>query len=230
MKAEDITQTLNDWNATQCIIKTSRFGYDGKGQIFHKDGADATESWTSLNTDEAIIEGVIDFDYEVSVIIARDTQGGVAIYPPTKNEHKNHILDKTHYPSPLSNAQINQAEEVAKNIADAVGLVGVMALELFVTKSGELLANEIAPRTHNSGHWTIDACAISQFENHVRCACDLPVGAPAPHSHAVMHNLIGDDIKRLNEYYAMDSAHVHMYGKTESRQGRKMGHVTILKT
>ena len=229
-KAQDITDTLNNWKASECIIKTSRFGYDGKGQVFHRDNDKIEDSWLNLNTDEAVIEGVINFDYEVSVIIARDTFGKAAIYPPTKNEHKNHILDKTYYPSPLSEAQSIKAKQMAHNIANAVELVGVMALELFVTKDGELIANEIAPRTHNSGHWTIDACTVSQFENHVRCVCGLPVGDTTPHvKTAEMHNLIGDDIKKLKNYYIMDNVHVHMYGKTESRSGRKMGHVTILK-
>lgn len=227
--ADDITSVLQDWQTGQCIIKTARFGYDGKGQIFHKDNANVQESWHNLNTQEAVIEGIIDFDYEVSVIIARDINGGTAVYPTVKNAHKNHILDKTFYPSPLPADLEQQAHDMAEKIAQKVALVGVLALELFVTKDGQLLANEIAPRTHNSGHWTIDACTTSQFDNHVRCVCGLPVGAPAPHSHAEMHNLIGDDIERLDEYMATQGAHIHLYGKTEARVGRKMGHVTILK-
>ncbi|CAG0907484.1 unnamed protein product, partial [Cyprideis torosa] len=143
----------------------------------------------------------------------------MAVYPPVKNEHKNHILDKTFYPAPLPIDLQEQAAEMARKIADAVDLVGVLALELFVTKDGKLLANEIAPRTHNSGHWTIDACSISQFENHVRCVTGLPVGNPAPHSAAEMHNLIGDDIDKLDDYLATTGAHIHLYGKTESREG-----------
>ncbi len=227
--ADDISQTLENWNAKQCIIKTARFGYDGKGQIFHKDSSKALESWESLNTDEAVIEGVIDFDYEVSIIVARDIKGNIVAYPPVKNEHKNHILNKTFYPAALpKNLQV-EATQMVGRIAEAVNLVGVLTLELFVTKDGTLIANEIAPRTHNSGHWTIDACKVSQFENHVRCVVGLPAGAPAPHSHAEMHNLIGNDVNNLSEYEAMDNTYIHLYGKTDVKPGRKMGHVTILK-
>ena len=228
--SNDISTVLEQWKTGQCIIKTARFGYDGKGQIFHKVNDNVEDSWSSLNTQEAVIEGIIDFDYEVSIIVARDINGKIAAYPPVKNEHKNHILDKTFYPAPLPADLQNQATEMAEKIADAVNLVGVLALELFVTKDGKLIANEIAPRTHNSGHWTIDACTVSQFENHVRCVVGMSVGDTTPHVKAAeMHNLIGDDINKLDDYYVMDNAHVHMYGKTESRAGRKMGHVTILK-
>ncbi len=228
-KSDDIKVTLESWKTGQCIIKTARFGYDGKGQVFHRDSDNISDSWSSLNTEEAVIEGIIDFDFEVSIIIARDLQGQMAVYPPVKNEHKNHILDKTFYPAPLPENLQAEAAEMARKIADAVNLVGVLTLELFVTKDGALIANEIAPRTHNSGHWTIDACKVSQFENHVRCVTGLSVGDPAPHSAAEMHNLIGDDIERLETYEKMENAYIHLYGKTEARKGRKMGHVTILK-
>lgn len=227
--AEDIATTLGKWGLPACIIKTTRFGYDGKGQIFHRLSDNVESSWASLNTNEAIIEGVIDFDYEVSVIIARDLHGSMAVYPPVKNEHKNHILDKTFYPAPLPIKLQEEAAEMVRKIADAVDLVGVLALELFVTKDGKLLANEIAPRTHNSGHWTMDACSVSQFENHVRCVTGLPVGEPAPHHAAEMHNLIGDDINKIDDYLKTEGAHIHLYGKSEARAGRKMGHVNILK-
>ena len=229
-KAEDITAVLKDWNATECIIKTARFGYDGKGQIFHKDNDNIQENWSKLKTDEAVIEGVINFDYEISIIVARDLFGGIAAYPSVQNEHKNHILSKTIAPADIPDAIQTKAREMAEKVAAAVELVGVLALELFVTKDGDVIANEIAPRTHNSGHWTIDACAVSQFENHVRCVCGLPVGSTTPHSAAEMINLVGiDDMNDIPQYLAMENAHVHLYGKTEAREGRKMGHVTILK-
>ena len=231
-KAEDIDMVLGKWGATECIIKTARFGYDGKGQVFHRDSATSQQSWDDLATEEAVIEGVIDFDYEISVVIARDLMGQSIAYPAVQNEHKNHILSKTianfGADAAISPAIQEKAAEMAHKIADAVDLVGVLALELFVTKDGDLLANEIAPRTHNSGHWTIDACAVSQFENHVRCVCALPVGSTLPHSNAEMINLIGDDIDDLGQYLEMDNAHIHLYGKEEARPGRKMGHVTIL--
>jgi 5-(carboxyamino)imidazole ribonucleotide synthase len=231
-KAEDIDVTLAKWQTRECIIKTARFGYDGKGQIFHRDNAQSQESWSSLKTEEAVIEGVIDFDFEISVIIARDLQGKSVVYPAALNEHKNHILSKTIAPAPISADMHAKAAEMVTKIADAVDLVGVLTLELFVTKDGDLLANEIAPRTHNSGHWTIDGCAVSQFENHVRTVCALPVGDATPHSAAEMINLVGIDAvsdESLNGYMNTPNAHLHLYGKTEAREGRKMGHVTILK-
>lgn len=227
--AEDIAVTLGKWSATECIIKTARFGYDGKGQVFHRDSDTVDSSWNDLNTQEAVIEGVIDFDCEISVIIARDLEGKCNAYPAVLNDHENHILSKTTAPAPVSQDIQLEAAAMAHRLAEAVDLVGVLALELFVTKDGTLLANEIAPRTHNSGHWTIDACAVSQFENHVRCVCALPVGSTLPHSAAEMHNLIGHDVDDLGKYLEMDHAHIHLYGKEEVRDGRKMGHVTILK-
>ncbi len=227
-KAEDIASVLSKWNATQCIIKTARFGYDGKGQIFHRDSDDIQKNWESLSTEEAVIEGVIDFDYEVSIIVARDLFGAIAAYPAVKNEHKNHILSRTIAPADIPAEIQTRGADMAHKIAEAVDLVGILTLELFVTKDGGLIANEIAPRTHNSGHWTIDACTVSQFENHVRCVCGLPVGSTKPHSAAEMINLIGDDVNNIPKYLAMENAHVHLYGKTEAREGRKMGHVTIL--
>ncbi|HPD83562.1 MAG: 5-(carboxyamino)imidazole ribonucleotide synthase [Alphaproteobacteria bacterium] len=229
-KAEDIEVTLAKWATSKCIIKTARFGYDGKGQIFHRDNDNIHENWAKLNTEEAVIEGVIDFDFEISAIIARDLKGQSVVYPAALNEHKNHILSKTIAPAPIPTELHEKAAEMVTKIADAVDLVGVLTLELFVTKDGELLANEIAPRTHNSGHWTIDACAVSQFENHVRTVCGLPVGDATPHSAAEMINLVGiEDVKSIPKYLDMPHAHVHLYGKTEARDGRKMGHVTILK-
>lgn len=229
-KPEDIDVTLGKWGATECIIKTTRFGYDGKGQLKHTVNSNSTDSWNDLNTDEAVIEGIIDFDFEISVVIARDLMGQSAAYPAVKNEHKNHILSKTIAPAPdLSPEIAKQTSDMAHKLAEAVDLVGVLALELFVTKDGNLLANEIAPRTHNSGHWTMDACAVSQFENHIRCVAALPVGPTIPHSAAEMINLIGNDVETLDQYLEMDHAHIHLYGKTEAREGRKMGHVNILK-
>jgi len=229
-KADDIASVLADWNATKCIIKTARFGYDGKGQIFHTDSNKIQNSWSSLNTKEAVIEGVINFDYEISIIVTRDLFGGVKSYPAVQNEHENHILSKTIAPADIPDAIQAEAAQMAHKLAEAVDLVGVLTLELFVTKNGQIIANEIAPRTHNSGHWTIDACAVSQFENHVRCVCGLPVGDTTPHSAAEMINLVGiEPMKDIPKYLAMENAHVHLYGKTEARDGRKMGHVTILK-
>ncbi|MCB1530098.1 MAG: 5-(carboxyamino)imidazole ribonucleotide synthase [Rhodospirillales bacterium] len=227
--AEDISRALTRWNVSECILKTARFGYDGKGQVFHRDNDTIQESWSNLNTQEAVIEGVVNFDFEISVIVARDRFGHMESYPAVLNEHRNHILWKTTAPAPISGALQKEASNMAKKIATEVKLIGVLALELFVTKDGGLLANEIAPRTHNSGHWSIDACAVSQFEQHVRAVCGLPVAPIGRHSDAEMINLIGNDVDNLQQYLDMESACIHLYGKEEARRGRKMGHVTILK-
>jgi 5-(carboxyamino)imidazole ribonucleotide synthase len=228
-KATDIDEVMTRWGAGDCIIKTARFGYDGKGQIKHKINEDSSKSWATLATEEAVIEGIIDFAYEASVIIARDSFGKSAVFPVALNTHKNHILSETVVPAPIPETLTKQATQMAETVADRIGLIGVLALELFVTKDGKILANEIAPRTHNSGHWTMDACTVSQFEQHVRAVCGFPVREPQQHSGVTMVNLIGDDVKELPRYYAMDNACVHLYGKGEARPGRKMGHVNILK-
>ncbi len=228
-QASDIDEVMKRWGADKCIIKTARFGYDGKGQIKHDISSNSAESWKVLATKEAVIEGIIDFAYEVSAIIARDRFGKSAVFPISLNNHKNHILSESIVPAPVPEALAAQATQMVETIADKIGLVGVLALELFVTKDGKVLANEIAPRTHNSGHWTMDAANVSQFEQHVRAVCGLPVLKPVQHSGVTMINLIGDDVDDLPRYYAMDNACVHLYGKTEARPGRKMGHVNLLK-
>ena len=225
----DVNNFVNETGSSEYILKTARFGYDGKGQVFCRADDDSKAKIKLLNSSNIIIEEPVDFACEISVIIARDKLGQTALYGPMLNEHKNHILAKTAIPAPIPDPLTEKAQEMTRLLADAVDLVGVLALEMFVTKDGRILANEIAPRTHNSGHWTIDACAISQFEQHVRTVCGLPVGLPARHSDAEMINLIGDDVKKLSKYYEMKNACVHLYGKIEAREGRKMGHVTILK-
>ncbi|MCB1532508.1 MAG: 5-(carboxyamino)imidazole ribonucleotide synthase [Alphaproteobacteria bacterium] len=225
----DIEETLKDWNTNRCIIKTTRFGYDGKGQAFIRSESDIQNAWDSLKSDIVIIEEVIDFDCEISVIVARDQNGHMEFYGPCLNDHANHILSQTTVPADIPAALADKAIEAAANLATAVNLVGVLALEMFVTKDGRILANEIAPRTHNSGHWTIDACAVSQFENHVRTVCGMDAAPPARHSDATMLNLIGDEVTNIAQYEAHENAHIHLYGKDEVRPGRKMGHVTILK-
>lgn len=176
-----------------------------------------------------IIEDIIPFECEISIIIARGVQGKTATYGPMINEHKDHILSRTTIPADLPDALQQTAIKMAEKIANELNLRGVLTLELFITKDGTLLANEIAPRTHNSGHWSIDACPASQFENHVRAVCGLPLGDATPHSAAEMLNLIGDDVEKAKDYEGRDDAFVHLYGKSETRKGRKMGHITILK-
>ncbi len=228
-KPEDIIETLNRWNVSDCIVKTTRFGYDGKGQIKHNDKDDVLSSWMKLQTEEAVIESIVEFLYECSIIVARDVFGNCETFPVTLNRHVNHILSESIAPAPISKEQSDLATAMGKKLAEAVGLVGVLALELFVTKDGELIANEIAPRTHNSGHWTMDGCNVSQFEQHVRAVCGMPIVKPVQHTPVTMHNLIGGDVKKVPEYLKRPDACVHLYGKMEAREGRKMGHVNILK-
>lgn len=225
----DIQKAFEDWDAKSCILKTCRFGYDGKGQTKIIKGDDLQAKWNSLKSDDNIIEELIDFDCEISVIVCRDRAGNTQIYDPVLNNHKNHILAETIAPAPLSDDILSTARAYARRCADALNLVGILALELFVTKDGQLLANEMAPRPHNSGHWTMDACAISQFENHVRCVCGLPVGDTVRHADAVMINLIGDEVALADDYLGHPNACIHLYGKAETRPGRKMGHINLLK-
>lgn len=227
-KASDIDAALSEMKIAHCILKTTRFGYDGKGQSKFTHGDDSDAAWKYLGKQELIAEELVDFVCEISVIIARDKLGQTAIYGPILNEHRNHILAKSTIPAPIPEEISEQARGMTRLLADAVDLVGVLALEMFITRDGHLLANEIAPRTHNSGHWTIDACAVSQFEQHIRTVAGMPVGAPARHSDAVMHNLIGLDAKKLGIWLEKKGACVHLYGKEEAKEGRKMGHVTVL--
>lgn len=228
--SDEIRAQLDLWNASSCIIKTTRFGYDGKGQARLSRNSNFDAIWTQFKNAPLIMEEIIDFDCEISVIVARDQFGTMETYGPMLNEHKNHILSRTIIPAPLQNpASIKEAIDIVKNLAEKLNLRGVLTLEMFITKDGRILANEIAPRTHNSGHWSIDACAVSQFENHVRTVCGLPVGAPGRHSDAEMLNLIGDDVLTASKYLTQENACLHLYGKHDIVQGRKMGHVTFLK-
>ncbi len=229
-KAEDIGAAVRDMGLGDVILKTTRFGYDGKGQLVHRAGDSPKKSWKKLGSNELIAEEPIDFDCEISVIVARDVKRQTAIYGPMLNDHKNHILSQSTLPAGIPEDLAKQARDKALLLARKVRLVGVLALEMFVTKDGRILANEIAPRTHNSGHLTIDACAVSQFGQHVRTVCGLPVGSSERHSDAVMINLIGSEVEKIKKYYRKDGACIHLYGKSEARAGRKMGHVTIIKT
>jgi len=210
------------------VLKTTRLGYDGKGQVKIKADTDLDDAWTQLGGAEAVLEGFIDFAGEVSVIVARGVDGGWATFDPAWNIHTNHILDTTTIPAPIPAALAEEAEEAAHKVADALGLEGLLAVEMFITKDGRILANEMAPRPHNSGHWTIDACVTDQFEQFIRAVCGLPLGNPARHSDAEMKNLIGDDVNDWPEILKDPDAKLHLYGKAEARSGRKMGHVTRL--
>ncbi len=211
------------------LLKTVRMGYDGKGQARLSAGSDAGAAWRAVGGRPCILEGVIDFEREISAIVARAPDGAIACYEPVENRHKNGILDTTAAPAPIAPELARQAVAMATHAARALDLVGLLALEMFLTRDGRLLANEMAPRPHNSGHWTIDAARTSQFEQLVRAICGLPLGDPSAYADAVMTNLIGDDIRQWPALLAEPGARLHLYGKMESRPGRKMGHVTRVK-
>lgn len=220
--------------ALPAILKSTRMGYDGKGQVTIRDGMTAAEAWAQMGAGEGILESFVDFESEVSVLVARRADGAMHAFPVVKNIHRNHILAETHAPAPISHDLAGEATALAQTLAEKLELVGLLAVEMFVLRqpnaAGQrVLMNEMAPRPHNSGHWTIDACACSQYEQLVRAICGLPLGDPTPHSKALMLNLLGDDVLKVPDYLAEPQACVHLYGKAEVKAGRKMGHVTILK-
>lgn len=209
------------------ILKTRRFGYDGKGQVRINDGDDAAAAFDAIGRAPAILEGFVPFAKEVSVVSARTATGDFAAFDVCENVHKRHILDVTTVPSSLSPALAGRAIAAARQIADALDYVGVLTVEMFVLADGEtLLVNETAPRVHNSGHWTIEGARTSQFQQHVRAVCGWPLGDVSRYGRATMTNLIGDDIDAWQAILAEPGASLHLYGKAEARAGRKMGHVT----
>lgn len=205
------------------ILKTRRLGYDGKGQVRIKGPEDAEnpESWTGA---PSVLEGFVDFSAEISVIVARGADGQVAAFDPGLNVHRDGILRTTTVPSGLSGSLLTDAVLIAARIVNALDYIGVMGVELFVTPQG-LIVNEIAPRVHNSGHWTQAGCAVDQFEQHIRAVVGLPLGDGQRYADVEMENLIGDDLERLPALLAQPRTQIHLYGKGESRPGRKMGHV-----
>ena len=210
------------------VLKTNELGYDGKGQVVIRDVANAAAAWNSLGKSECILEGFVEFSAEASVIVARSTLGEMRCYPLVENIHRDHILHRTIAPAPFVDAHQEQATKIAKTLAEALDIVGLLAVELFVTDKG-LLVNELAPRPHNSGHWTIEGAPTSQFEQHVRAICGWALGDTSARGPCEMINLLGDEWQQWSHYAKMGQAHVHLYGKTESRPGRKMGHVTLVK-
>ena len=212
-----------------CVLKSTRMGYDGKGQARIDDANELATAWRQMGAPIGILERFVDYAYEASVIVARAIDGTIACFPPVENRHSaDHILSQTIVPAPMAPETARAAEALARRIAESIELVGLICVELFVTKDGELLVNELAPRPHNSGHWTIDACVTSQFEQLIRAITGLPLGSTERLADAVMDNLIGDDVNRWAEILADPRAKLHLYGKTEARPGRKMGHVTRL--
>ena len=206
------------------ILKTRRFGYDGKGQVRISTAAEAAEAMEAMAGAPAILEGFVRFTREVSAIVARGTDGAVASYDPGENVHRDGILATTTVPATLTDAQRQAARTAAERLVTALDYVGVMGVELFVTDTG-LMVNEIAPRVHNSGHWTQNGCVIDQFEQHIRAVAGWPLGDGARHADVVMENLIGDDMDRVQALAADPGVALHLYGKAEVKPGRKMGHV-----
>jgi 5-(carboxyamino)imidazole ribonucleotide synthase len=210
------------------ILKTRRMGYDGKGQAAIRSGDDLVAAWRSIGEMPAILEAFVAFEREISVILARSRDGTARAYDVCENRHVAGILATTTIPANVTPEMAAEAVAIAEKIAEAVDHVGILAVEMFVMPRGALLVNEIAPRVHNSGHWTSDACRVSQFEQHIRAICGWPLGDTDRHSDVVMENLIGDDVARWAEIAAEPGARLHLYGKTETRPGRKMGHVNRL--
>jgi len=231
--AAELEQALKSF-PLPAILKSTRMGYDGKGQVKITQGMKTDTAWKEMGGRVGILEAFVDFACEVSVIVACREDGAMVSYPAVENIHRNHILAETHAPANIDPAIAKEAEHLARKMAEKLNVVGLLAVEMFVlkqpnAKGKRVLMNEIAPRPHNSGHWTMDACACGQFEQLIRAICGLPLGSILPHSRAVMHNLIGDEVHRWTQLMQDPQACVHLYGKTEARPGRKMGHVTYLK-
>ena len=220
-EAEAAAQSIG----TPSILKTRRMGYDGKGQVRLKNVSDMEQAWQAMQGAPSVLEGFINFSHEVSVIAARTSDGQVACYDPGENVHREGILHSTTVPASLSAAQRMDAVLLAGQILNALDYVGVMGVELFVTADG-LIVNEIAPRVHNSGHWTQNGCDICQFEQHIRAVAGWPLGDGSRHSDMRMENLIGADMDRVPELRKTNAA-LHLYGKSEVKPGRKMGHVNF---
>ena len=220
-EAEAAAQSIG----TPSILKTRRMGYDGKGQVRLKNVSDMEQAWQAMQGAPSVLEGFINFSNEVSVIAARTSDGQVACYDPGENVHREGILHSTTVPASLSAAQRMDAVLLAGQILNALDYVGVMGVELFVTADG-LIVNEIAPRVHNPGHWTQNGCDICQFEQHIRAVAGWPLGDGSRHSDMRMENLIGADMDRVPELRKTNAA-LHLYGKSEVKPGRKMGHVNF---
>jgi 5-(carboxyamino)imidazole ribonucleotide synthase len=214
------------------VIKTAAFGYDGKGQHKVTTQADVEHIWTAIGRQEAVIEKFISLQAEISVIAARGLDGAVAAYPVFENRHRHHILDVTTAPAAIPAAVARQAVEIARTILESLQYIGVLCVEFFLSTDGDLLVNEVAPRTHNSGHLTFDACVTSQFEQQVRAVCGLPLGSPELLRPAAMANLLGDLWGDGEPNWAAacrnPDVKLHLYGKAEARPGRKMGHLTAM--
>lgn len=217
---------------TPAVLKTRRFGYDGKGQIKIKRIEDSAAAWRDLDARSAILEAFVPFEREISVVVARSSSGQVECFDVTENEHHDHILKVSRAPANLPEALAARARDIATRIVNAFDYVGVMGVEMFVVGEGsdaEILVNEMAPRVHNSGHWTLDGCAVSQFEQHIRAVAGWPLAPARRLGKVTMTNLIGAEIDTYKDWLTVPGATVHIYGKGQARPGRKMGHVTVIK-
>jgi 5-(carboxyamino)imidazole ribonucleotide synthase len=223
--------------ALQCpgfpaVLKTAGFGYDGKGQALVRSASEAEAIWTQLGAEEAVLEQFIDFECEISVVAVRGVGGDFAHYEPVRNEHQHHILDLTTTPAAIDAGRAELSIEITRGVMEALQVVGVMCVEFFVGRDGSLIINEVAPRPHNSGHYTIDACVTSQFEQQLRAVCGLPLGSTQLLRPAAMANLLGELWEGGEPNWAaackFGGVKIHLYGKAEARSGRKMGHLTAL--
>jgi 5-(carboxyamino)imidazole ribonucleotide synthase len=209
------------------ILKTRRFGYDGKGQTRLGAATSASVAWAEIGRQPAILEGFVHFEKEISVIAARNWAGEIAVYDVPENHHENHILSTSTVPADISPRTADRARDIGHRIIAALDYVGVIGIEMFVAGE-DVTVNEIAPRVHNSGHWTMDACCISQFEQHIRAVAGWPLGSTERHCDVVMTNLLGDDINGWPDLARQPDVRLHLYGKSEARRGRKMGHFNRL--
>ena len=209
------------------VLKTRRLGYDGIGQRIVRTAEQCSAAFADHGGVPSILEKFVDFAFEASIVAARGRDGAYAPYDPPKNEHENHILRRSTVPAPLADSTQREAIEIARRIAEALDYVGVLGVELFIGKTGEIAVNEIAPRVHNSGHWTLEACVVSQFEQHIRAVAGWPLGDAGRHLDAVMENIIGAEVEAW-QTLANETAGLHIYGKRIARVGRKMGHITRL--
>jgi 5-(carboxyamino)imidazole ribonucleotide synthase len=226
--ADDVVQALAKLRSP-AVLKTRRFGYDGKGQAMIRQAGEAAEAFRAIGAQPAILEAFVNFEREISVVAARGADGRIECFDPTENEHRDHILKVSRVPAAISPRVAEEARDIAARIAQAFDYVGVLAVEMFVMPEGAgsaLLVNEIAPRVHNSGHWTIDGASVSQFEQHIRAVAGWPIATPVRHGRVEMINLIGSEVDDYGKWLTTAGASVHLYGKIAVRPGRKMGHVT----
>jgi 5-(carboxyamino)imidazole ribonucleotide synthase len=214
------------------MLKTAGFGYDGKGQVLIRRAEDADAAWDAVARCPAVLESFVDFEMEVSVVAARTLKGEFSHFGVVQNEHRRQILDVTHAPARISDRVCRDAIEIARVVLEKLDVVGVLCVEFFLTREGRLLINELAPRPHNSGHFTFDACVTSQFEQQLRTVCGLPLGSPEQLCNAAMANLLGDlwhdGEPDWSAALALSGVKLHLYGKMQARPGRKMGHLTAL--